>query len=81
MNMVGTAQCSQCGPDAALVKSERVKMQVGMYECIFFVHQLLPLCVALWSDNNIVVTLSNHRSPILMAENDGVFCWKKKAEV
>ena len=80
MNVVGITQSNRCGPDFALVKSERAKMKIGTYECNLFVHQSLPLCVALWTDNNIVATLTNMYGPIIMAEDDGVFRHKKKED-
>ena len=43
----------------------------------FFVHETLPLCVALWADNNIVATLTNMYGPIILSEDDGVFRRKR----
>ena len=80
MNVIGTTQCNRCGPDATLVKSERAKMKKGTYECKLFVHEPFPFCVALWLDNNIVTTLSNHHSPVVLTEEEGVFCRERDAD-
>jgi hypothetical protein len=45
MNILGTAKCDHCRPDAALVKSECAKIKCGPYKCNFFVYNTLPLCV------------------------------------
>ena len=37
-----------------------------------FYHKMEPLCVALWADNNVVVTLANCCSPTLLRAGDGV---------
>ena len=80
MNVVGTTQCNPCGPDGALVKSDRAKIKKATYGCKFFVHEYLPLCVALWSDNNIVTTLSNHHAPVVLTEEEGIFRRKRDAD-
>ena len=59
------------------MNSEHAKMKKGMYECKFFVHETLSLCVALWSDNNIVTILLNMHSPAVLTKEEGVFCWKQ----
>mmetsp|Transcript_29715 Transcript_29715/g.54805 ORF Transcript_29715/g.54805 Transcript_29715/m.54805 type:complete len:295 (+) Transcript_29715:1717-2601(+) len=40
--------------------------------------QIMPLCFALWADNNIVKTLSNYHSPIILPDGSGVLKKKKK---
>ena len=80
INVVGTTQCNRCGPDKDLVKSERKMMKKGTYECKFFVHETLPLCVALWADNNIVQTLTNMYPPAVLTEDEGVFRRKRNAD-
>ena len=47
-------------------------MTIGAYESNMFQHNTLPLVFALWSDNNIVKTLSNFHSPTILAEGHGV---------
>ena len=39
---------------------------------VFFYHKTLPLCVALWGDNSIVATLSNHHPPRTLKAGVGV---------
>ena len=80
VNVISTAQVNRCGPDPNLVKAERSKMKPGTYECKFFVHKTSPLCVAPWADNNIVTTLSNHHSPEILKEGEGVFRRKKNKD-
>ena len=74
INMVGTTQSNRVGAD---VKEERKRMKVGTYECVFYQHNELPLCVALWADNNIVTTLSNFHSPTVLQEGEGMLHRKK----
>ena len=47
-------------------------MTRGSYECKFFYHKKLPLCVALWADNNAVATLSNCYPPRMLRAGEGV---------
>ena len=72
INVVGTTQTNRCGPDGALVKKAKTVLKVRSYESIFFYHKFKPLCVALWGDNNIVTTLSNHHPPRLLRAGTGV---------
>ena len=72
INVVGTTQTNRCGPDGALVKKAKTALKVRSYESIFFYHKFKPLCVALWGDNNIVTTLSNHHPPRLLRAGTGV---------
>ena len=72
INIIGTTQINRCGADGNWVKLEKMKMKVGTYECKFFVHKTLPLCMALWADNSIVATLTNCYSPMLLPAGDGV---------
>ncbi|KAL7525224.1 hypothetical protein ACHAWF_001263 [Thalassiosira exigua] len=67
INMVGTAAHNRTGANTA---EEKKNMKVGTYESVMWQHDDLPLCFAIWSDNNIVSTLSNYHSPEVIA--DGV---------
>ena len=73
-NMVGTAQANRSGAD---VKPEIAEMKIGSYESWCFQHKWLPLCSALWADNNIVKTLSNYHTPNILPEGAGVLRKKK----
>ena len=75
--MVGTAQANRTGAD---VNEEKNKMKVGSYECVCFQHDTMPLCFAMWADNNIVKTLSNYHSPTILPEGSGVMRKKKGAD-
>ena len=80
MNVVGTTQCNLCGSDKDLVKSERKSMKKDTYTCKFSAYKTLPLCVALQADSNIVCTLTNQHSPIVLTEDEGVFRRKRNAD-
>ncbi len=60
MNMVRTMQDNQTGVNT---KGKKKGMKKCMYEFVLFQHNYLPLLVALWSDNNIVRTMSNFHPP------------------
>ena len=70
INVVGTTQTNRCGPDGAWVKKAKTALKVRSYES--FLSRIQPLCVALWGDNNIVTTLSNHHPPRLLRAGTGV---------
>ena len=74
INMVGTTQVNSVGAD---IKAQRKRMKKGTYECVCYQHNTLPLCVALWVDNNIVTALSNYHSPAILAEGEGMMRRKK----
>ena len=63
INMVGTAQTNRTGADCA---GTCKKMKKGTHETVMWQHKELPLVFAAWSDNNIVKTLSNCHSPIIL---------------
>ena len=71
INMVGTANENRTGADA---KEENNSMKKCTCETNFFQHDTEPLCYAMWSDNNIVRTLPNFHSPIIL-ENG---LWRKR---
>ena len=75
MNVIGTTLCNCCGPDTALVKSERKMTKKGTDS--FVLHKRLPLCITLRLDNNIVTILLNYHSLVVFTEDKGVFCRKK----
>ena len=60
MNMVGTTAENRTGAD---VKEDKKGMQKGTYDSIMYQHNDEELVLAMWSDNNIVRTLSNFHSP------------------
>ena len=62
--MVGTAQDNRTGADAA----EACKaMKKGPHDEIMWQHKTLALVFAGWADNNVVKTLSNCHTPIVIA--------------
>ena len=69
INAVGTAQSNRTGADVAAVKKA---MKVGTYASEIWLHSDLPLVYAMWSDNNIVKTLSNFHSPEILPAGDGL---------
>ena len=77
INALGTAQANRVGADVSEAKAE---LTVGTYESRVFQHILKPLVYALWSDNNIVKTLSNFHSPKLLKAGQGVLRKKKGAD-
>ena len=72
INIVGTSQTNRCGADSSLVKAAKQEMKRGSYECKFFCHRYLALCLALWADNNVVTTLANCYPPTLCTAGNGV---------
>ena len=72
--MVGTTQANRIGAD---VKTERKRMKKGTYECVCYQHNNLPLCVALWADNNIVTTMFNYHMPAFLGVEEGMLRRKK----
>ena len=74
MNMYGTTQSNHVGAE---MKEDRKMMKVGTYECVCYKYNELPLCVALWTNNIIVTTLSNFYSPIILKEGEGMLHRKK----
>ncbi len=76
INMVGTCQSDQTGAVPA-AKEAKAKMKPGTYESVLFQHRDKPLCYAMWSDNNIVKTLSNFHKPEILQVGDGVLRRKK----
>ena len=71
MNMVGTCQSDRSGGGYAS-KQDKRGMKVGTYESIIYQHRVLNLCYAMWSDNNIVKTLSNFHSPEVLDVGSGM---------
>ena len=65
VNIVGTAQENCTGADTA---EEKKALEKGTYEAVMWQHALLPLCFAIWCDNNFVRTLSNFNSPKLIKD-------------
>ena len=68
LNMVGTTQTDRTGADIKAQVAE-LRKKLGSYETICFQHKEEPLCVAAWSDNNIVRTLSNYHWPEILTEH------------
>ncbi|KAL7527926.1 hypothetical protein ACHAXR_002197 [Thalassiosira sp. AJA248-18] len=69
MNFVGTCQKNRVGAD---VTEDHKKMKVGNYESIMYQHRTKPLSFTMWSDNNIVKTLSNFHTPEILPAAVGV---------
>ena len=63
MNMVGTSNENRTGAD---IKEEKNGMKQGTYKIIMFQHKREDLDYAMWTDNNIVRTLSNFQSPEIL---------------
>ena len=59
-NMIGTAQENRTGADTA---EEKKLLSKNTYEIVMWQHNTESLCYAIWSDNNLVRTLSNFHSP------------------
>ena len=60
------------GPITSLFGPRRRLWLEVVTKVIFFYHKELPLCVALWADNNVVATLSNCYPPRLLRSGEGV---------
>ncbi len=73
INMVRTAQTNCTG---AAVKEEAKKLKIGMYESIRFQHKKMPLCFAVWADNNLVKMLFNFDHLTILKADDGVLIRK-----
>ena len=61
----GTSNENRTGAD---VKEEKNGMKKGTYDIVMFQHKTEALNYAMWSDNNIVRTLSNFHSPEILSE-------------
>ena len=59
-NMIGTAQENRTGADTA---EEKKRLSKNTYETVMWQHNSECLCYAIWSDKNLVRTLSNFHSP------------------
>ena len=75
--MAGTAQSNHTG---AAVKEEAKKLKIGSHESIRFQHKKMPLCFAVWADNNLVKTLSNFHCPTVLKAGDGVLRKKRGSD-
>ena len=60
INMLGTAQENRTGADTAGMKKA---MKKNTYKAEMWQHDSETLCYAIWSDNNLVQTLSNFHTP------------------
>ncbi|KAL7536120.1 hypothetical protein ACHAXR_006945 [Thalassiosira sp. AJA248-18] len=76
MNFVGTCQADRTGAD---VKETRKNMTVGTYESHMFQHRTKHLSFTMWSDNNIVKTLSNFHTPEVLVAAEGVL-WRRRVD-
>mmetsp|Transcript_2847 Transcript_2847/g.5763 ORF Transcript_2847/g.5763 Transcript_2847/m.5763 type:complete len:366 (+) Transcript_2847:358-1455(+) len=74
INMVGTAQENQTGADT---EEEKKAMKKNTYEIIMWQHDSECLTYAIWSNNNLVWTLSNFHTPKVV---DGGLNRKKKVD-
>ena len=63
-NMVGTAQANRRGE---VIDDVKTYMVIGRYDCALFQHRTMPICFAMWDDNNIVKTLSNYHSSKILS--------------
>ena len=85
INMVGTIQANQTGaPMAASVKGP-LSMKKKTYEYKLWQHNTESLVAAVWSDNNLVKTLSNYHQPQIipagmMRRKIGPTGWYKREE-
>ena len=52
----------------AELKEKKASMKKGTYQSIIFQHDSEELVLAMWSDNNIVHTLSNFHSPTIVED-------------
>ena len=77
INAVGTAQANRVGPN---VKEALKSLKKGTYKSLVFQHKTKPLVYALWSDNNIVKTLSNFHTPEILPVGDGLKRKKREAD-
>ncbi len=67
--MVGTAQSNRTGTE---VKAYIDKMKVGTYQSCFWEHKTENLVYAVWADNAVVKTLSNHHGANVLDEGNGL---------
>jgi len=64
-NMLGTTSENRTGAE---LKEKKASMRKCTYESIIFQHDSEELVLAMWSDNNIVRTLSNFHSPDIVED-------------
>ena len=65
INTVCTAQVNQTRADAKVTVTD-TKKRKGLHETNMWQHNELPLVFAAWSNNAVVKSLSNFRSPIII---------------
>ena len=68
LNVIITTQRNWYVLDVALVTAKQALLKRGIYEFKFFVHHMLPLCVALWAENITVTALVDYHSPVLLTK-------------
>ena len=73
-NLLGTCQSNRVGAEIGPTKKA---IKRGTYEAVQFQHNTKDLNVAVWSDNNIVSTLSNYHSPVFLDVGQGMRRQKK----
>ena len=67
INMVGTIQANQTGANMGPLVKGPLSMNVKSYEYKMWQHNTQSLLAAVWSDNNLVKTLSNYHEPQIVA--------------
>ena len=77
INMIGTAQANLTG---AVVKEVATKMKIGTYKSVLFQHKTMPLCFTVWSEDNLIKTLSNYDTTTILPSVFGVLRKKKGAD-
>ena len=65
MNMVGTVMDNRTGAGKE-AKAKNKTMKKGSYDSVLYQHDSEPLVYAMWTDNNIVRTLSNFHPPFII---------------
>jgi len=68
INMVGTCQLNRTGAGVlAKADIDGKTIETGTYESLFYQHSTSPLTYSIWSDNNLVKTLSNfHKAEVVV---------------
>ena len=63
IKMLGTTQENRTGADNA---AEKKAMKKNTYETAMWQHDCESLCYAIWSGNNLIQTLSNFHTPMVV---------------
>ncbi len=54
------------------MKEEAERLKIDVHELIRSKQKKMPLCFAVWPDNNLIKTLSNFHHPTVLKAGDGL---------